>query len=525
MHSSRERPLGSSPFSRAAILASTALLGSCIWIVRSDPRAEPLTEPVAVSSPVKAHLSDGSVVVFPSGVTYGQDSLTGQGSQYDLALRQTAARRSVPLDSVLGVEAIEGGVSAGSTVAVSALATGLGTLGAGALAVAIFGSCPTVYAGSSADAPMEAELFSHSIVPLAEGRDVDRLGLPAVDERITLDVRNEALETHFINHLELLEVVHGAEEWVTSDAGGLPLALSSWLTPMSVQDRDGRDLRALLSEADTAVFETSVDRLAGAGLHDFEDHLVVEVPTPEGDSAAVVLRLRNSLLNTVLLYDFMLGRAGLGAVDWLGGTLERLGTAVEMGRWYQSRMGMRVEVWDGAAYRPVGRIADSGPLAWKEVAFVVPVPATEPTLRLRLSFLADQWRVDRLRVAGTVRRPEVKVVPVAEVLDREGQPLPHAAAAVSAPDERYLETGPGTVVQAVFEPGPARGPRTLLLASQGYYTEWIRPAWIRAAVPPQPFVPSDSVLMLALDRWREVKTDMESEFYEARIPTRDGSAP
>jgi hypothetical protein len=124
---------------RAAMLASTVLLASCIWVVGTAPRAEPLMEPVAVTSPVKAHLVDGSVVVFPSGVVYRQDSLMGQGSQYDLALRQTAARRSIPLDSILGVEAIQGGVSVLGTVALSALATGAVTIGWAGLMVATSG--------------------------------------------------------------------------------------------------------------------------------------------------------------------------------------------------------------------------------------------------------------------------------------------------------------------------------------------------------------------------------------------------
>jgi len=507
-------------FARLTLLGLTTLSGACIWVVRTSPRATRLSEPVTVDSPVKAHLVDGSVVVFPVGVTYASDSLRGMGSHHDLALRRIADRRTVPLDSVLGVEAIEGGVDPFTSIALSSVATAIGVVGSAGLAVAIFGSCPTVYAASSPEAPMEAELFSHSIVPLAEGRDVDRLGLPGTLGRVTLDVRNEALETHFINHLELLEVAHEAHEWVTNDASGLPLALSGWMPTTTIRDRDGLDVSGLLSERDSAVFATSPARLSAARLDDFEDHLTIDVPAPQSDSAAVVLRMRNSLLNTVLLYDYMLGRAGLEAVDWLGGTLERLGTAVETGRWYQSRMGMRVEVWDGGAFRPAGRIGDSGPLAWKQVALVVPVPPNETRLRMRVSFLTDQWRIDRIRVAASIRRPETRTVPLARILDRDGQDLPEATAAAITPDARYLETGPGTVVQAVFEPGPATGPRTFLLASQGYYTEWIRPDWIRAAVPPESFVPSDSVLMLALERWRQVKSVMENQFYHARIPTR-----
>lgn len=503
------------PFAAAALA-----LTSVACVVFNTPRAEPLSAPTTVTTPVKAHLADGSVVVFPRGALYAADSLRGDGVQYGLRLDSVGPRSAVPLDSLLGVETVTGGTNVAATIGLSAVAAAGAVVGGSALAVAIFGSCPTVYASSAPDAVMEAELFSHSIVPLAEARDVDRLTVPGATERIVLDVRNEALETHFINHLEVLAVEHAEGEWIVNDGSGVALAVSNWLPTTSVRDRTGRGVGEVVDEADGRAFSTAAPLLEAAGPGDFEDHLLLEVPAPEADSAAVVLRLRNSLLNTVLLYDFMLAPAGLHAAEWLGGTLERLGTAVEMGRWYRSRMGMRVEVWEDGGFRSAGRLSDTGPLAWEDVALIVPVPRSEDALRIRLSFVADQWRIDQVRIAASARRPSVAVVPLGDVLDRHGTPLPDARAAAASPDDRYLETRPGDVVQAVFEPGPSDRPRTFLLAAQGYYTEWLRPAWIRDGREADRFVASDAVLLRALDRWRAVKDDLEARFYESRVPTR-----
>src|SRR5678809_654746 len=69
-----------------------------------------------------------------------------------------------------------------------------------------FGSCPTFYRDSAGTPVLEAEGFSYSIAPLFEARDVDRLrARPGSDGKLALEVRNEAFETHFLNHLELLE--------------------------------------------------------------------------------------------------------------------------------------------------------------------------------------------------------------------------------------------------------------------------------------------------------------------------------
>lgn len=502
------------------LVPSLALLTSSCLVFKTGPNIRELRGPTVVESPVKAHLPDGSVVVFPEGAEHSGDSLRGEGYHYDLSLDFLATRTSLPLDSVLGVETVEFGTDVASTVLVSTLLTGMTALGVVALGVAIFGSCPTVYASSEPGAPMEAELFSYSIAPLAESRDVDRLGLPGALDTVVLDVRNEALETHFINHLELLEITHEDRETVMPDEAGLPLALSDWAEELHVQDRDGRNLGAIVSRRDSSQFASSAGRLAAATLDDFNDHILLEMSAPAADSVAVALRLRNSLLNTVLLYDVMMAPSGLAAADWLGGSLARLGSMAEMGRWYRSRMGLRVEVWERGRFRPVTRVGDAGPLAWKEMAVRVPVPPGEDRLRVRLSFLTDQWRIDQIRIARTARRPVGRMVPLTEVRDRQGAPLDDALSALHRADGAYVETRPGSVIQAVFETGRPQGPRTFFLVAQGYYTEWIRPQWIRTATRSHPFTPSDTALVEALARWASVKASFESEFFRARIPTR-----
>src|SRR4029078_7868450 len=83
---------------------------------------------------------------------------------------------------------------------------------------AIFGSCPTVYADTGTGAELQAEGFSYAIAPLLENRDVDPLHVRVdADDKIRLELRNEALETHFINHIELLAVRHAKDAVVIPD--------------------------------------------------------------------------------------------------------------------------------------------------------------------------------------------------------------------------------------------------------------------------------------------------------------------
>ena len=57
-------------------------------------------------------------------------------------------------------------------------------------------------------------------------------------------------------------------------------------------------------------------------------------------------------------------------------------------------------------------------------------------------------------------------------------------------------------------------------ALQGYYTEWVRPSWIRDAGRGVAFEPSDASLVEAMHRWRAVRPEFERAFFETRIPVR-----
>ena len=232
----------------------------------------------------------------------------------------------------------------------------------------------------------------------------------------------------------------------------------------------------------------------------------------------IVLRLRNSLLNTTLLYDVMLGDPGARSLDWVGKDLKQVGPALAVAQWYQQRMGMNVAVNDGRQYRVVAHLRDTGPIAWKDVAIVVPV-VTPGSVRVRLTFPMDNWRIDRIAVAHRFRRVSPTVIRLAEV--REGETSnPTALASMHDADGRYLQTSPGQRFTAVFHPRSSAEPRTFFLAAQGYYTEWVRASWLRSPRADHGFVPSDSALARALDRWRMSQDSLEALFTATRIPTR-----
>ncbi|MCI0433216.1 MAG: hypothetical protein L0271_06155 [Gemmatimonadetes bacterium] len=509
-----------------AVLVAIVVTG-CVIIPHWSTRVDPLDRHRAgvVASPVKAHLLDGSTVLFRNGIIVSRDTVVGRlpGVRFDLTLRDSTRTTHVPLDSVVGLESFRTETDAASTVLTSLFASALttGIVAAGALVA--FGSCPTVYTTDDSGELLEAELFSYSIAPLLESRDMDVLHTHAdAAGAVVLDVRNEALETHFINHTELLEVVHSQNETVVPDPHGQPLVVGPLMPPARAIDAQGRDVRRALGAADGEVFASDTLRLAAASESSFRDHIDMAFPVPAArDSATIVFLLRNSLLNTVLFYDAMLAAQGAAALDWQGTNMDRVGPAVQLGSWYVSRMGLRIHVADHGVWRDVGRVPDSGPIAWKRVAVRVPV-FDRDSLRVRSSFVTDAWRIDRVGVAFESRRATPRAIKPAAATTAQGSALPDVLGRLAVPDDRYVQTGPGDRFLLRFETGaePPNAMRTFLLAAQGYYTEWIRPAWIRSAAVSRPFEASDRSLVDVMHSWLDVRTDFEKRFYATRIPTR-----
>jgi hypothetical protein len=305
---------------------------------------------------------------------------------------------------------------------------------------------------------------------------------------------------------------------VFPDPDGQPLVVGRLNAPLSAVDREGRQITGVLDLPDGTSWGTDTAQLQRASLDDFEDHVDLEFKTPEdSDRVALVFRLRNTLLNTVLLYDVMLKDQGLRALDWLGRDLDRFFDKAKLGLWYRDRMGMRISVWDGDTYRQVARVGDQGPIAWKDVAVILPVPDSD-RMRVRLSFVVDNWHIDWVAVSPEVQRAEVRTIPLAQVEVPDGGPLAGGLENLASPDESYVETRPGESLHVKFDVGdaPEGRTRTFLLAAQGYYIEWMRHDWLKEGSP-APFKPSDESLIRAIKLWEAKRDSFQKLFESTRI--------
>jgi hypothetical protein len=162
-------------------------------------------------------------------------------------------------------------------------------------------------------------------------------------------------------------------------------------------------------------------------------------------------------------------------------------------------------------------VGDQGPIAWKDIAVTLPVPEGD-RLRVRLSFVVDNWHIDWLAISPEVHRAAVRAVPLARVEVPDLGPLGGALENLAAPDETYVVTRPGEALQVGFEVGavPDGRTRTFLLAAQGYYIEWMRRDWLNET-PREPFQPSDASLIRAIRLWEAKRDTFQQQFESSRI--------
>ena len=95
------------------------------------------------------------------------------------------------------------------------------------------------------------------------------------------------------------------------------------------------------------------------------------------------------------------------------------------------------------------------------------------------------------------------------------------AEALRYADDHYLETSPRHRFTVSFDVGretSAASHRTYLLATQGYYIEWVRGAWMTGQRDTTTFVPSVQTLVSAMREWGVQRDSMERQFFLRRIP-------
>jgi hypothetical protein len=492
-----------------------------------------LAQTDTIESPAKVFLLDGSVVMFPEGFSVHNQTVSGRGSRYSLSW-MTPGRipLSFPLDSIAAATHYTRGNSAGMVIG-STLLVLAGTIltPAGIYCAfepkACFGCCPTVYTADGDGYRYEAELFSYSVSRLMPGEDLDMLSVRSLHEdTISIRVTNEALETHHIDRFSLIAVEHPRGTQVFSTPQGSLVAIRQAVAPHRVLNRQGDDITSLVSASDGVSYagDTSLFTARWEGMP--LDWLDVDLTLPAGcKNVTAVLRLRNSLLSTVLFYDVVMRSQGVQALEWSDRMDSDTAYARQFDRVYQAFSGIRVSDISDITPRFVATIPDQGPIGWKFIAVPIPVTVGEH-LQLRFEFFPDNFHIDQIAFDFGQSSPGplgATEIPPEKIVDQAGMQRTDIAALVADCDDRELITEPGDSYRLFYRlPKHGTSDRSLAIRSKGYYTEWVRGSWLYRRPDAYVFDLNDvrGTLDQLLHRWSVVRNHIEQDFFQSRIPVR-----
>ncbi len=466
---------------------------------------------------LKAHLKDGRVVIFSSWqVDPSSRRVTGQGTALDLNRAVSASgARSVPLDSVALFESNVIETSNG----VYDLA-GLTVLSAAVSIVCIlnpkscFGSCPTFYLWDGEKQSLQAEGFSASVSPSLEASDVDALYRARPQgQRLSITMRNEALETHVVRYVDLLAAPRGPGERVFATPAGDFVATSELRSPerCSAEEGDCRDALLAFDGRERFSLADSTDLAA-------REQIDLEFAPRAGGDWGLVLASRQTLLTTYLFYQ-ALAYMGRSAGAWLAALERGDASTRERSRALGELLG-GIEVLGQDAtgeWVVLGSTRETGPLA----ADVRLLPLPEGVTKLRLRLARGAWRVDWVALARVERRVEPLRLPPARVL-RDGAEDPEILARLRE-RSRPVTTLPGDAYELIYDlPGDPAGCE-LFVESRGYYLEWMREQWLAEENPAMAaimFTEPRLALRLMAPDFKRLEPRMETLFWESRYVKR-----
>lgn len=477
---------------------------------------------------LKAHLRNGDVVIFGNDWQYdsSQAVVAGAGKHFDFnrnLVRDGPQQIAVGEVALFETNAPEV-VRDRDQIAALTVITALNVIGAAiclTMPKACFGSCPTFYYGNESHIRYaDAEGFSNAIAPAFECCDLDALNnasTMAGGTTFHLTMKNEALETHSINTVQLLAAPRRPGERVYHDRNGQFLRCSGAATPRRATGPEG-DILPLLQASDAVERFTATDSMR----LDAKEFLYLEFDPPQtGKQPGLLLQFRQTLVTTFLLYSAY-GYMGDEVSDYLAEMETNPRVKAAVSNPFDLLGGIRVDAWDVRRERWVfaGELYETGPIARN--LQVVPLPAGlagQMPIKLRLQLAKGLWRLDYAALTGITAPVEPQVL-APECVEKNGREHDAARRALSADDNSYEVSLPGDTYRLTYQMPPGAEDYEIILASKGYYLEWIRGDWLLDKNPAKlrRMLLNDPSTWKSLAReFKTLEADAENAFWNSMV--------
>ncbi len=332
-------------------------------------------------------------------------------------------------------------------------------------------SCPLVYSWDGRDWRLDSGTFGGAIMPALQRTDLDNLDhLTPVNGRLRLSVRNELLETDYIDALDLLAVDHPVGTRVAPDARGRFHVFRQPVGPLSAQDHSGRDVLADVARADGLGWESVVRIRDTDRAEEVRDGLVLRFARPAGSSDVHLLLDGNNTTWAATLLGEWIAARGSGVQAWFDSLTVRPHRAKALGHRIAEQAFLEVAVLTDGGWERQALFWEAGPeISKRQVVHLDLSRVRGDTVVVRLESPPGFWWID----AVTLEPARYEAIRVHRLpgLSARAHDGTDPEEVLATEDRRYLQLETGEWAQLEYL-DPPRNPgmaRSYLLRSTGWY--------------------------------------------------------
>lgn len=432
----------------------------------------------------KLHFKNGDAAILTTWQNTELDSIVGRGQLYDF-------KRNIKKTGYLSFHINE--IIIGETNDYSMFRsldkerkTTLGILIAFNLALNVncalnpkscFGSCPTFYVEGNDDLrKCNAEGFSHAITPSLKSTDLDALQYTSPGEHFELTVKNEALETHVIDKIELLAIPKSPNHQVLQSNDGF-YECTLGISP-STAHAQSKDIKSYITAIDNKEYFSVTD---STDLFT-QQELIIEFDKLDQHKKGLVLNFRQSLITTFLLYN-TLSLLGDEATDFIAlyERNKKVGSAFFDPILEKSYI--KIHYWnvDKNKWQYIKDVYEIGPIAKNKILVNLPNEINSAsTLKIKLTMPKGHWRIDYVGISNIVREVKpLSLFPEEVIFNNHVNHV--AKQSIGNIDNNNMISLPGDHAILKYDlPCIQDGTDyELFVSATGYYLEWMRKEWLQ----------------------------------------------
>jgi hypothetical protein len=333
-------------------------------------------------------------------------------------------------------------------------------------------SCPVVYAWNGHDWELQSGTFAGAVAQGVARTDVTAMPAAATsDGQLRLQVRNELVETDYLDAISVLAVDHPPGLMIAPDAKGRVHAIGAQEHAREARDFAGREIASLLAAPDGRSWESSVqarDTAApGAPVDGIE--LVFTRPS-QAQAAQLVVDARNTSWVPFML-ERTLSIHSRAARAWYDTLLTSPTAAREYRDAIVREAGLRVSIQKGGAWVPQGVVVDPGPEITRRQVVAIDLTGVEGSVvKVRLESAPSFWMIDHVAMSYDVE-PPLAVQELSPVTAQTAAGK-NVLSLVGTADKRAWGFEPGEQAELHFPvPAlPAGMERSYLVKTTGWYT-------------------------------------------------------